>query len=319
MSFRDIKGQGRPVHILKESLNNAHLAGGYLFSGPDGVGKRFTARALAKAVNCEENILDSCDKCESCLKIENNRHPDVHMLENADAEIKIEDVRRLQREAVLRPYEAKSKVFIIDNAHNLNAESSNALLKILEEPPKNSLIILISDKPGLLFKTIISRCKVIKFSALPREDLREICRNDFALEDNLAHYLAYFCEGRLGLALRLKDADILRKKNRILNSFILSPKLNPEDFPLDDRSSMRSCLNILATWVRDIYLLKTGLPHRELINLDRREELLKQMARFSYLQLNEILDSISEAIFYLDRNINSRLLLYNLGAQIWKG
>lgn len=316
MSFKDIKGQARAINILSGYIGHSCLEGAYLFTGPDGVGKKLCAKALAKAVNCLEGGLDSCDRCASCAKIENNQHPDVHLIENQDADIKIEQVRQLQKDISLRPYEGKRKVFIIDNAHRLTPEAANALLKILEEPPRGSLIILVTDKPSLLFKTIISRCKIIKFSSLKNTELKEILKKDYSLDNNTAHFLAYFSEGRLGAALRLKDTDIIRDKNRVIDKFILARKMSLDNLSIQNRDEVRSFLNILASWFRDIYLIKIGTPHGEIINFDRKDELLKAMSRFSFLDLNEIFDSISDSILYLEQNINIRLLLHNLGSQL---
>jgi len=319
MSFKTIKGQDKALNILKGYIQQSRLGGGYLFAGPEGVGKRLVAKTLAKLTNCLEEGIDSCDECSSCKKIESNQHPDVHIIESADAQIKIEFIRQLQREINLRPYEGRKKIFIIDNAHRLTDEAQGAILKILEEPPSNSLIILISDKPSLLFKTIISRCKILIFSHLPRVELKEILKKDYSLDNSMAHFLAYFSEGRLGSALRLKDTDILRQKNRVINNFVFSRKPVLDNLSAQNREEVRGYLNILATWFRDIYLIKIGMPHSEIINFDRKDELLKLMSRFSFSDLNEIMDSISDSIFYLERNINIRLLLYTLGGQLWKG
>ncbi len=304
--------------MLKGYIKQSRLEGGYLFSGPQGVGKRSIAKILAKTVNCDQGLSDACDKCASCVKIESNQHPDIHVIQQEDSEIKIEFIRQLQREISLRSFEAKRKVFIIDNAHNLTAEASNALLKILEEPTGNSLIILISDKQQLLFKTIISRCKVLKFFPLARVELMEILKNDFGLDNNTAHFLAYFSEGRLGRALKLKDSDIIREKNVIIDKMAFSTKPNFNSSIAPDKDKIRTYLNILATWFRDIYLVKIGMPHSEIINCDRKDDLLKVMSKFSFSDLNNILYSISDSIIYLTQNINNKLVLYNLGAQIWK-
>lgn len=311
MSFSVIKGQDRPVNILKKYIEHSCLEGGYLFAGPPGIGKKLVAKTLAKTVNCLEPNLDSCDTCISCRKIDSNQHPDVHIIETGGAEIKIEYIRQLQREINLKPYEARVKVFIIDDAHNLTAEASNALLKVLEEPPENSLIILITDKQALLFKTIISRCKILKFTALKRAELEIILKKDYSLEKNLAHFLAYFSEGSFGTALKFKDRDIMREKNKIIDSFVFSPRKAFENLSMQDREEVAGYLNILAAWFRDIYLIKVGLPHSEIINFDRRDELLKLMSEFSFSDLNEILSSISESIFSLGQNMNVKLVLHN--------
>lgn len=333
MSFKNIYGQDNAVALLASYLHEGKLEGGFLFCGPDGIGKCLTAKTLAQSANCLENDFDSCDNCASCKKIENLQHPDVYFIdadtpidipgegpndEGSTNALKIGHVRQLQKNISYRAYEGKKKFFIIDNAHNLTPSASNALLKILEEPPKGSVIILITDKPFLLFKTIISRCKIIKFIPLQRQKLEGILINDYELDNDSAHFLAYFCEGRLGKALQLKDTDILNEKNALIDRFINTNKLKLDNFSLQKRDEVRSCLNILATWFRDIYLLKVGAEESELINLDRAPELSRSLAHFSVSKLNGIMDSISESIFYLERNINTRLLLHNLGAALWK-
>ncbi len=230
--------------------------------------------------------------------------------------IKIEYIRQLQKDINLKPYEGRKKVFIIDNAHSLTAEASNALLKVLEEPPPGSLIILISAKPALLFKTIISRCKIIKFWPLQRTKLEEFLKKDLHLDNNLAHYLAYFSEGRIGRALRLKDTDILREKNGIIDAFTLIRRPGPGKLSIENKNNVRVQLNILAAWFRDIYLIKIGTPYSELINLDRKEELLRLTSRYAFMDLHEIFNSLSNSLLYLERNINIKLLLSNLREDI---
>jgi len=325
MSFQDIRGQDKPIRILREYIKHSSLGSSYLFTGPEGVGKNLTAKTLAKALNCQRGdslVIDACDGCASCLKIENNQHPDVHLVDSsalfkaeaaASELIKIDYIRQLQKDINLKPYEGRRKVFIVNNAHNLTAEAGNALLKILEEPPQDSLIILVSAKPALLFKTIISRCRIVKFYPLERAKLEEVLKKDYSLDDNLAHFLAYFSEGRVGCALRLKDADILRQKNKIIDEFGLSRKeafLN--GLSAQNRESLSSCLNILTAWFRDIYFIKIGMPYCELINFDRKDQLLRDMNRYALFDLEEILKSISDSLFYLNQNVNIKLLLSNL-------
>jgi DNA polymerase-3 subunit delta' len=319
MSFKDIKGQDKPVEILKNYIKSSRLTGTYLFLGEEGIGKYLVARTLAKAVNCLSLEGDSCDSCSSCLKIDKNQHPDIHFIEPEPSDaIKIEYMRDLKKDINLRPYEAKKKVFVINDAHRLTAEAANALLKTLEEPPANSLIVLVSSKATLLFKTIISRCKIIRFCPLESSMLKDILGKDYGLDNNLAHFLAYFFEGRIGSILRLKDTDVLKDKNRIIDEFTISRHPDIGSFPVPNKEVMRRCLNILAAWFRDIYLIKTGIPHSELINLDRKDELLKVMNRYSWRDLDESLDSISDSFLSLEQNINLKLLFSNLRMELWK-
>lgn len=316
MSFSDIKGQARPIEIIKEYIKQPSVSRGYLFTGPDGIGKRLLAKTLSKALNCQTQTIDSCDKCPSCLKIEQNQHPDVHLIDDSDSNsIKIEDIRTLQKNINLRPYEGRKNVFIIDNAHNLTSEAANALLKILEEPPKDSLLILVSSKIALLFKTIVSRCQILKFYPMERVLLGDILKNDYGLDDNLVHFLSFFSEGRLGFALKLKDTDIFREKNRIIDEFCIkknSPRGHLNNFAVADRQKFRAILNILMTWFRDIYLLKSGLPYRQLINLDRKQDLAEAARTYSFFKLDEALNCLSASLLRLEQNINIKLLLSNL-------
>jgi DNA polymerase-3 subunit delta' len=319
MSFQDIKGQDVAINALKEYLKAKRIAGAYLFTGPEGVGKCLAARTFAKALNCRLKQEDSCDSCISCLKIDKNEHPDVRLIERADSEsISIEDIRELKKSISLRPYEGEFKIFIINDAHKLGAEAANALLKVLEEPPANSLIILVSAKSTLLFKTIISRCHTVKFYPLRRPELEAVLRKDYFLDNDLAHFLAYFSEGRIGRSLRLKDADILKEKNRVIDAFTGPRPQLLDNLALGPRHDIRQYLNMLAGWFRDIYLIKVGMPHAELINLDRRDELLRVMHRYSWFELEEIFRSIADSLLYLDRNVNVKLLLSYLKAQVWK-
>ncbi|MFH1198998.1 MAG: DNA polymerase III subunit delta' C-terminal domain-containing protein [Candidatus Omnitrophota bacterium] len=142
--------------------------------------------------------------------------------------------------------------------------------------------------------------------------------SEYALGKELAHFLAYFCEGRLGAALSLKEADILKHKNLIIDEFVLSRKSGIDNLLGQKRSQVRASLNILASWFRDMYILKIGTSGSELINLDRKPDLLKNIPRYTFTELDDILRFISQAIYYLEHNINVKLLQANLKVELWK-
>jgi DNA polymerase-3 subunit delta' len=313
MSFKDIVGQDKPIARLQGVLKNNHLAGAYLFSGPEGVGKKLAARNFAKALNCQENGVDPCDRCLSCRKIDNGQHPDIHILDNgAFEEIKIENIRSLQQQIFFRNYEARYKVFIINDAHNLNSESANAFLKTLEEPPKNSVIILVTDKPRVIFRTIISRCQNVKFFSLGRREFEKVLGENYNMQEQVLHFLSFFCEGRIGSALQWKDKDIILQKNRIIDFFSSNSTLNAENSFIQDRETFRQCLSILTGWFRDVYFIKAGIGKDRIINFDR-SEILDQLAdRYTFSELDSILNGISASMLHLEQNANVKLLLANL-------
>lgn len=325
MSFKDIKGQEQALGIIKESIAKRRFGRGYLFTGPEGIGKRMAAITLAKALNCESQNFDSCEVCPSCRKIDARRHPDVHFIncacidknEAVTGSIKIDDIRSLQRQANLLSYEGRMKVFIIDNAHNLTDEASGALLKILEEPPGNMLIILITSKTALLFKTIISRCQNFKFYPMPRAGLKMLLTDDFKLEPVMAHYLAYLSEGRLGAALSLKDSAVISDKNRIIDEFGFGKSHGNMNSISEDKDKLRYALNVLVVWFRDIYLLKSG--NKDVVNLDRCEDLAKAAAVYSFQEIDELIKAISGSLLYIGQNINIKLILLNLKAMLKPG
>ncbi|MDD3274476.1 MAG: DNA polymerase III subunit delta' [Candidatus Omnitrophica bacterium] len=321
MRFNDCLGHEKILGLVLPELEKNRFLGSYIFSGPEGIGKKMAALAIAQYLNCEGEGERPCQSCGGCLKLQNGQHPDLHIIQNGEAQVKIEDIREILRQAGFRPYEGRVKVFIVDNAHKLNPEAANSLLKILEEPPKDALFILITHKPQSIIKTVLSRCRMIKFSPLPRGRLEDILVKDYFLDRSAAHFLAFYSEGRLGLALKLKDTALLREKNRIIESLALSSKPLDREIMGQNKEQLQSSLNILASWFRDIYILKCGAGCGETVNSDRQEDLVKLAGRFSFRQLDEIICLLSESSRYLEKNINSKLILHNLqlGVSAWKG
>ncbi|MBU1869055.1 MAG: hypothetical protein KJ818_01165, partial [Candidatus Omnitrophica bacterium] len=120
-------------------------------------------------------------------------------------------------------------------------------------------------------------------------------------------------------ALSLKDTDIMREKNSLIDRFCIRAKPNIDDLAAMDKPEIRDCLNILASWYRDAYLLKAGLDHSEVINFDRKNELLSLVENSDFAELDEALNAITGSVLYLEKNINVKLMLHNLGAQLWRG
>jgi DNA polymerase-3 subunit gamma/tau len=159
---------------LKKIISQKSFPHAFLFAGPKGTGKTSAARILAKIINCENpNGIEPCSKCEQCLSIEKGNNLDVIELDAASHR-GIDDVRVLKDAVKLAPVKASKKIYIIDEAHMLTTEASNALLKTLEEPPEHVVFILATTNPEKLIDTIRSRTTLIAFK---RATINEISKS----------------------------------------------------------------------------------------------------------------------------------------------
>jgi DNA polymerase-3 subunit delta' len=194
--FNQLAGNQRVKDLLKRILESHRVPGALLFSGEEGIGKRLFALELAKALNCTApNGVAACNQCRSCRRIphinfptSNDKddlrkifwtdHPDVGFVQPPGRVFHVIQMREIEREANYRPFEGKARVFLIDDADRFNDASANALLKILEEPPRTSHLILITSRPAVLLPTIRSRCQVVRFSPATVTEIEEYLLRD---------------------------------------------------------------------------------------------------------------------------------------------
>jgi len=320
MSFKDIKLQDKAVEFLKRSIEKERLPHGLLLFGPEAVGKRVAALNLAKTLNCEiERASDCCDKCLSCSKINKLTHPDVTWLEpeGPGNKIRIEKIRAMKETIALKPSEGRVKFFIIEKAHLLADEAANSMLKTLEEPPKDSVIILITDDINRVFSTLRSRCQWVLFSASRPEDIRGFLIDRYDLPQRDASFLAHFSEGRIGRAIAMKDEGSLRWKNEVLDRFSKEAIIFDEDpfFFKNKRERLLNMIDVIASWYRDLFILKSGGDVSVLVNADRMEDLRSKADLLSLDEAKDILNETLKTRYYIERNVNPKLALTNLAGQ----
>jgi DNA polymerase-3 subunit delta' len=172
MAFKNFPTQTQGVQLLQRSLARGRLGHAYLFTGDQLDELELLARTLAKTLNCQHPVksdgvaTDCCDACLSCRKIENETHADIHWArpESKSRVVTVEQMRDLMQQIQLKPTEAEFKVAVIAGADRLNMQAANAFLKTLEEPPANSVLILLSTEPSRILETILSRCLRLNFS-----------------------------------------------------------------------------------------------------------------------------------------------------------
>ncbi len=319
MSFNDIKGQDKAISFLKTSIANNRVSHAYIFLGPNSVGRKLAALNFAKALNCQSESRERpCDQCSSCKKIEAANHPDISLLrlEKPDASIKIDSIRELIRSVGLKSYEARKKVYIIDEAESMTQEASNALLKTLEEPPPDTILILIVESLNAMLPTIVSRSQVVKFFALGIDETKRILAKDHKIDDVMAHILAHLSAGRLGEAMKYKDEDLFEKRNKILNQ-IANKTFFDSDFDGLSRSDLKLCLDIMLSWYRDILIVSAEVDDSSmLVNIDRRDSVVLEAKILGLNRLDSIIKQIILTNSFLDENANPKLAMSVLGVNI---
>lgn len=319
MIFSQILGHERQKDILRRVLASGRLAHAYLFTGPEGVGKRLMALALVRALFCPQG---GCGTCVACRKVDHFNHPDLHLLEPDGASIKIEQVRGIQREFSYRPLEAPRKVCLIEHPEKMQTAAANALLKTLEEPSGEALFILLSAHPEQVLPTIRSRCQPLCFSRLPAQLLKQDLVRRLEIDETAGHLLAALSEGSFRKALgRDRDLFLVTRRDFLRQVTALSPGSVLPLFDLslslaEDKERLPDFLEILEAFYRDVLLSLHGRPEDDLVNIDLLEKIRRVAARETISSVLAKLDAIQTAHRHLNRNVNRQLAMDHLLLQL---
>ena len=320
MSFSNIIGQDIVIKALKGMISHAQLSGAYLFLGPDGVGKRTASIEFAKAINCETNSIDSCDKCVSCNKIDSLNHPDIFVIKRGKgtSSVKIENIREIIYQASLKPYEGRVKVFILLDAEDMTEEAQNALLKLLEEPPQNQILILTTSRISGILSTVLSMCKVLKFNLLNQAQIQEILVKRHNFNDEEAGLFSHMAMGSPGRALAFKERDWIKERDSIVNDFFFKKRALFKEEVCDEKSyqDIEESLQLLLCWYRDLLISKFTGDRNLFLNIDRFEEIFSYAAKFSTKKLERDLKSVINTLGYIRRNINPKMALFNMALEL---
>lgn len=205
--FQGIIGNDKIKNELINSVKLNKYSHSYLFLGTSGIGKKLIAREFAKMILCEGEE-KYCGTCKSCIEFDSNNNPDFQEIEPDGNNIKIEQIREMQRKIVEQPIISNRKVYIIDNADLMTREAQNCLLKTLEEPPEFVNIILIGSNESNFLSTIKSRCMILKFDTIPDKEIKKYLKEKYELQD-VAESIIEASSGSIGKAELLKDKQEL--------------------------------------------------------------------------------------------------------------
>jgi len=360
MALRDVIGQEKAVNILLRTIQRGKIPSSYLFTGESGIGKKYTAINLAKAINClkDRNVLsgmrdemkaenssqitydallmDCCDECSSCKKIEAGVHPDFLLTEPHAGQIRIEEIRAIDETLSLKAFEGRWKVVIVDEAHMMNSFAANAFLKTLEEPPRESLLILISSKPDRLIETIRSRCSRVNFAPLSNDACKKaietvisqkllvrskkttVKRQETELSgpstpDSQLSTLVRLSMGRPGLAI---TEDLIEERKWFLELYQEMMKAEKDGWT--SKEEMERWFDLIVLLLRDMTVMQITQDERNLINIDLSDYIKKLSSSIDLKGIIENYQKLNTLKGYLNFNLN-KSLTWNYAGAILRG
>lgn len=308
--FTGLSGQEKAKRLVTRSLQAGRIPHAYLFRGPDGVGKRLFALGVAAAINCRRRLgVSACGSCSSCMKFRSENHPDILVVRPVKGAIKIEQIRQLTKDLSYPPFESATRIVVIEDVHTMRREAANSLLKTLEEPPADNLLILTAESSQEILATLTSRCQVVPFSQLGIDETTSILGAN-GIDAETALLLARLSECSPGRAMLFHRSDMVAVWHEVVE-ILADPKVHPDrDVGILLRQAEKMAalkddlppfLGLLKIWLRDLLFVDIS---REVCPKDH----LPPRKSWSSSQLFAKLQAISQAERELARNCNRNLV-----------
>lgn len=334
--FDELLGQDKVVNVLKNQIKNNNFSHAYLFAGERGCGKTSAAKIFAKAINCLNPIDGSpCLECENCRAIEEETSLDVVEMDAASNR-RIDDIRNLRDNVIYPPANLKYKVYIIDEAHMITREAFNALLKIMEEPPKHLVFILATTEIDKIPKTILSRVQKFEFNKIDSSKIKEQINiiledQNIKMENEAVDLIIRKAKGAMRDALSildqvlsfnkeeflLKDVEFIlgtvdfEKIDKLVSSILVKDQkasLNNLKSIRDDGKSNLDIVDSLVNYYRDLMILKVSGYDKDFENEERLELLKKKLGDFSLERILTSLDVLNDYFIKINNSSNTDIL-----------
>jgi DNA polymerase III subunit delta' len=324
-----IIGQEKPIRFLRRRIQDGTLPHALLFVGMAGIGKQSMAMAMAMALNCQNPIplsedtwaegsfssdgLGSCGQCRSCRKISADLHPDMIKISASGSTIRIEQIRRLCDTLTLKPFEAAMRIALIADAHTMTPSAANALLKVLEEPPPRTILILTALHGSGLLPTIVSRCQIVRFAPIQPREMARYLEQNHGLSTEEAIAAAELGNGSIPKTLSWTTREAVSRREWILetlsslDSDTISTCLAFAEKLLENKTGLQEDLNLVKTWLRDL-IIYTWAP-MSIIHKDKVSMISKRAPLLSVQNLLEIMNQLQSVQYKIQTNLNPRLAL----------
>lgn len=307
------------VQMLKQHVVQGSHRQAYLFTGPDSVGRNTLALRFAQALNCQQPLVlgEPCLECRTCSQLERYVHPDLAVVEaeRRGGQLKVDQIRDLQHGLSLAPYDAKYRIAILRRFEEANQQAANALLKTLEEPPRQVVIILTAASADGLLPTIVSRCEVLRLRPVPSAVLNQGLSENWQVPQKDADLLTHLSGGRPGYAYRLfHNPEELSNRKIWLDdqlNLMASSRVDRFNFVESMTKNPQSLPEILKVWQSfwwDV-MLRTSKSNSQITNVDYQEKISQLANKFNYEQALNMVVNLEKVFENLAHNINPRLSL----------
>lgn len=313
MKWTDIIGHDEQIKMLRHMDARERISHAILLAGPSGIGKFMVANALAMTLLCLESVTRPCGNCQACQQVTYGTHPDLLVISPDGANIKIEQIRKLQHEVALRPYVSTKRVCIIDGGELMTVQAANSLLKVLEEPGGDVVFILVASNKQMLLPTILSRCMTINFQPLLQHVLAQALV-DKGFSEVQSAVAARLSRGRMGTALMMLGPDGFALRDQAAS---ILEKLCDEGIKtawdtatILEKMERKDFLQIISYFtylLRDLLMIVTGQNQDILFNIDLVQWLGGQSGQWNEERLVKALSVVENARRALQANANARL------------
>lgn len=296
-------GNKRAWNLISSMITNKKMPHAILIEGEQGLGKKTLATFIAKACLCGE--VEPCLNCKTCHLIDVGSHPDMQIIVPDGTMIKVDQIRELRVEAFMTPLAAEGRVFIIDCAHTMNAAAQNALLKVLEEPPRGVTFILLSKSASALLETIRSRCVCFTLAPVAIEkEGAEVVSQKADIPFAEAMRLLAATDGNIGAAITATDGETVTLS--VLANEILTLAASNDKFEI--LSLLQPCVKDRAKVLEIIFELKNAVA-KEL-----KKKAMKEHTSFTADRLNYCYNELNELQTKLEFNPSISLVFCRIAA-----
>ena len=316
MLYSQVAGQEEIKAALIKSINNNQVSHCYIFEGPKDMGKFNLALIFAQSLLCLNFHDEPCNLCNSCIKVNTLNHPDLHIINVDEKSIKREDIDDLIDSIYKKPYESKRKVYIIKDAHSMTVQAANTFLKTLEEPPTDTVMILLTINSNLLLPTIVSRCQEVKFKNISKETIKSYLK-EFNADTDTVELAANYSNGNLNKAINIINGndDILQRRDEIIKNFdkIINTDseiiYELENYFDEQKDYIDSIIEIMIIWIRDVMFVNNNME--ELVINKDCIKLLRQHGKNMKMD-SDIIEFMQNVSDNIKSNVNYRLAVDNM-------